>query len=30
VWDLIRETYPVLDSRKAEAIERRLCSFDIV
>lgn len=29
-WDLIRETYPVLDPRMAEAIERRLCSFDIV
>jgi Zn-finger nucleic acid-binding protein len=29
-WDLIRQTYPVLDPRLAEAIERRLCSFDIV
>ena len=29
-WDLIRQTYPVLDPRLADAIERRLCSFDIV
>ncbi|HKA62372.1 MAG TPA: hypothetical protein VKH83_08090 [Methylomirabilota bacterium] len=29
-WDLIRQTYPVLDPRLAQAIERRLCSFDIV
>lgn len=29
-WDFIRQTYPVLDPRLAEAIERRLCSFDIV
>jgi hypothetical protein len=29
-WDLIRQTYPVLDPRLAEAIERRLCGFDII
>jgi hypothetical protein len=29
-WDLIRQTYPVLDPRLAEAIERHLCNLDIV
>ncbi|HEY7203080.1 MAG TPA: hypothetical protein VIA61_02215 [Methylomirabilota bacterium] len=29
-WDLIRQTYPVLDPALAQEIERRLCSFDIV
>lgn len=29
-WDLIRQTYPVLDPRLAEAIESRLCRLDII
>jgi len=29
-WDLIRQTYPVLDPRLAEAIEGHLCRLDIV
>jgi hypothetical protein len=29
-WDLIRQTYPVLDPQLAEAIERHLCNLDIV
>ncbi len=29
-WDLIRQTYPLLDPRLAEAIERRLCQMDIL
>jgi hypothetical protein len=29
-WDLIRQTYPRLDPRLAEAIESRLCHLDIV
>jgi len=29
-WDLIRETYPILDPRLAEAIESRLCHLDII
>lgn len=29
-WDLIRQTYPTLDPRLAEAIESRLCHLDIV
>lgn len=29
-WDLIRQTYPLLDPRLAEAIESRLCHLDIV
>ena len=29
-WDLIRQTYPVLEPRLAEAIESHLCALDIV
>jgi len=30
VWDLIGQTYPVLDPRLAEEIESHLCNLDIV
>jgi Zn-finger nucleic acid-binding protein len=29
-WDLIRQTYPVLDPRLAEEIESHICNLDIV